>query len=158
MKNLKIKLLVMAGILSIAITSCKSNTEEKKDDLEEAKQDVSTAKENVEVAKNELSAARLDSVNQYSNYRKEINDRLIENDKQIAEIRAKIKMQSASVRAKMNKDLDALNKKNEEFKLQMKNQKDGLYSDWESFKQSYNTNMDNLGKSISEMAQNNMKK
>ena len=150
MKNSKIKLVAMAGIMSVAMLSCKSNTEEKKENLEEAKEEVAVAKE-------ELSAARLDSVNEYSKYRKEIDNRLIENDRQIAEIRAKVKMQKASIRAKMNKDLDVLMQKNEDFKIEMKNQKDGIYSDWESFKQSYNTNLDDLGKSISEMAQNNMK-
>ena len=150
MKNSKIKLVAMAGLMSFAMLSCKSNTEEKKENLEEAKEEVAVAKE-------ELSAARLDSVNEYSKYRKEIDNRLIENDRQIAEIRAKVKMQKASIRAKMNKDLDVLMQKNEDFKIEMKNQKDGIYSDWESFKQSYNSNLDDLGKSISEMAQNNMK-
>ena len=151
MKNSKIKLVAMAGMVSLAMLSCKSNTEEKKENLEEAKKEVV-------VAKDELSAARMDSINQYSNYRKEIDNRLAENDKQIAEIRAKVKMQKASIRAKMDKDLDILMQKNEDFKMQMKNQKDGIYSDWESFKNSYNTSLDDLGKSISEMAQNNMKK
>lgn len=151
MKNSKIKLVAMVGMVSLAMLSCKSNTEEKKENLEEAKKEVV-------VAKDELSAARMDSINQYSNYRKEIDNRLAENDKQIAEIRAKVKMQKASIRAKMDKDLDILMQKNEDFKMQMKNQKDGIYSDWESFKNSYNTSLDDLGKSISEMAQNNMKK
>ncbi len=158
MKSSKIKLVAMAGIMSLAMMSCKSNTEKKEDNLENAQEDVKAAKEDVAIAKDELSAARLDSINQYSNYRKEIDNRLAENDKQIAEIRAKVKMQKASIRSKMDKDLDVLMQKNEDFKVQMKKQKDGIYSDWESFKQSYNTSLDDLGKSISEMAQNNMKK
>ena len=151
MKNSKVMLVAFAVIMSFAIMSCKSNTEEKEENLEEAKEEVVVAKE-------ELTAARLDSINEYSKYRKEIDNRLAENDKQIAEIRANVKMQKASIRAKMDKDLDVLMQKNEDFKIEMKNQKDGIYSNWESFKQSYNTNLDALGKSISEMAQNNMKK
>ena len=158
MKNSKIKLVAIAAMMSLAIMSCKSNTEDKEDNLENAKENVNAAQEDVAIAKDELTAARLDSVNQYSNYRKEIDNRLAENDKQIAEIRVKVKMQKASIRAKMDKDLDVLMQKNEDFKMKMKNQKDGIYSEWESFKQSYNTSLDELGKSISEMAQNNMKK
>lgn len=158
MKNSRIKLIVLAGITSLSIMSCKSNTEEKKDNLEQATQDVTNAKEDAEIARDELSAARMDSINTYGKYRAEVDARLVENDRQIAEIRAKIKSQKAAIQTQMNKDLDVLMQKNEDFKIEMKKQKDGAYSNWESFKEGFNSNLDNLGKSISEMAENNRKK
>ena len=155
MKNSKIKLFALAAVASILFISCKSNTEQKQENLNEATEDVASAKEDVEDAKDELTAARADSVNTYKNYRSEVDARLVENDRQIAEIRAKIRTQKASMRAQMNRDLDVLMQKNEDFKIEMKKQKDGAYSNWESFKDGFNSNLDNLGKSISEFAENN---
>ena len=157
MKNLKIKLVALAAVTSLAFINCKSNTEEKQENLNEATEEVASAKEDVEDAKVALTAARADSINTYKNYRAEVDARLAENDRQIAEIRAKIKMQNAAVRLQMNKDLDVLMQKNEDFKIEMKKQKDGAYSNWESFKDGFNSNLDNLGKSISEFAENNRK-
>lgn len=158
MKNSRSKWVTLAVLVSVAVMGCKSDTEEKKENLEQATEDVTTAKEEVEVAKEELTAARMDSINTYVKYRAEVDARLAENDKQIAEIRANIKTQKAAIRTKMNQDLDVLMKKNEDFKIEMKKQKDGAYSSWERFKQDFNSNLDNLGKSISEMAENNRKK
>lgn len=158
MKNLKNTLIVFTGITALTIASCKSNTEEKKDNLQEATEQATTANEDLETAKEELSAARMDSINTYEKYRAEVNARLIENDRQIAEIRAKIKTQKAIIQTQMNKDLDVLMKKNEDFKIEIKKQKDGAYSAWEGFKDGFNSNLDNLGKSISELAKNNQKK
>ena len=150
-------MVALAAVASILFISCKSNTEQKQENLNEATDEVTSAKENVENAKDELTAARADSVNTYKNYRSEVDARLVENDRQIAEIRAKIKTQKISMRAQMNRDLDVLMQKNEDFKIEMKKQKDGAYSNWESFKDGFNSNLDNLGKSISEFAENNRK-
>jgi|GEM_PF-2047927 len=149
MKNSNTNLLILAFVSTLLIVSCTSNIEKKAENLKEAQKDVAVAEE-------ELSEARLDSVNQYANYRRETAIRLAKNEKQIEEIRAKAKIQKTAIRAKMDKDLDVLKQKNEDFKIEMKNQKDSIYADWESFKRSYNTRMDELGKSISKRAQDNM--
>ena len=146
----KIKLFLVVAIVSITFFSCKESTEAETENLKEAK-------EEVVVATKELSEARMDSINQYASYRTEMDKRLIENDKNIALIRLNIKKQKASIRTKLEKDLDILMSKNEEFRISIKNQKDGVYSKWETFKTDFNTNMDDLGKSISEMANNNKK-
>ena len=148
MKNSKLKLFLVSSMTAVTLLSCKSNTESETENLKEAQ-------ENVVVATKELSKARLDSVNEYKKYREEMDKRLIENDKSIALIRLDIKNQKASIRTKLEKDLDVLMSKNEEFRVEVKNQKDGIYSTWENFKSDLNNNMDDLGKSISEMANNN---
>ncbi|MBC7494827.1 MAG: hypothetical protein H7221_07445, partial [Flavobacterium sp.] len=51
MKNSKIKLLALAAVASIAFISCKSNTEQKQENLNEATEDVASAKQDVENAK-----------------------------------------------------------------------------------------------------------
>ncbi len=151
MKNSKIKLFALAGVASLALMSCKGNVEEKQENLDEAKEDVMEAKQ-------ELSAARMDSINEYAKYRKEVEMQLQENDKKIAEIGANIKMKSASVQTQMKQDLEVLKQKNEAFKLEMREKKEGMYSDWETFKSDLNTNLDEFGKSISKLADENKKK
>ena len=151
MKNHKLRVLAVAFVSLLAVMSCKSNTEEKEANLEKANEEVI-------IAQNELTAARMDSINEYAKYRAKMDAKLLENDKQIAEIRAKNKLQKAEIRAKLDKNLDALMQKNEEFKIEIRNQKDGIYSDWEGFKDSFNENLDDFGKSISNLAQENNKK
>ncbi len=151
MKILKIKIVALACCSALLLLSCKSNTENKEDNLE-------NAEEKVTVAREELSEARLDSINEYAKYRADMDAKLIENEKQIAEIRAKNKLQKQAIRSKIDKNLDALMQKNEEFKIEMKSQKDGAYNSWESFKDKFNSDMDDLGKSISKMAEDNKKK
>lgn len=150
MKNSKIKLFAVVGLATLTMMSCKSNTEEKNDNLNDAI-------EKVNVAEAELSEARLDSINEYTKYRTEMDAKLVENEKQIALVKAKIKLQKAEMRTKMEKDLNKLIQKNEAFKTEIKNHIDADYTNWENFKQDFNKNMDELGKSISEMAQDNMK-
>ena len=140
------KILLIAAVVSISLYSCKGSTEA--ENLKEAKEDVVDATQ-------ELSEARKDSIVQYASYRVEMDKRLIENDKNIALIRANIKKQKASIRMQLEKDLDVLMEKNEAFRTAIKNNQDGIYSKWETFKTDLNTNMDDLGKSISEMANKN---
>ena len=142
------KILLIAAVVSISLYSCKGSTEAETENLKEAKEDVVDATQ-------ELSEARKDSIVQYASYRVEIDKRLIENDKNIALIRANIKKQKASIRMQLEKDLDVLMEKNEAFRTAIKNNQDGIYSKWETFKTDLNTNMDDLGKSISEMANKN---
>ena len=49
-----------------------------------------------------------------------------------------------------------LKAKNNNLKAKLNDRKDNAQSSWESFKQNMNEEMDELGKSISEMAQKNM--
>lgn len=153
MKNFKIKFVLVAcfSTLLLSIISCESKTKEKEENLQEAQEEVVIAKE-------ELNEARLDSANQFLNYRKEINIRLKKNENKIAEIRAKTKLQTTAIRTKIDKEVVILSQKNENLKVEIKNQKDSLYSDWKSFKNRFNVKMDDLGKSISKTAQDNIKK
>lgn len=147
-KDSKFILFLAVLFISITILSCKKTTKAEIENLKEAKH-------NVVIATKELSKARLDSVNQYASYRTEMDNRLIENDKNIALIRLDIKNQKKSIKIDLEKNLDVLMAKNETFRVAIKTEKDGIYSKWETFKTDLNINMDDLGKSISEMANKN---
>ena len=51
-----------------------------------------------------------------------------------------------------------MEKKNATLKEKLRNRKEDANDDWDAFKTNVNQEMDELGKSISEMAQENMEK
>ena len=55
------------------------------------------------------------------------------------------------------KQLENLQLKNTELKLKIENYKQGASQKWELFKVDFNNDLDQLGKSISKMANNNLK-
>ncbi len=145
--NSKIEFFFMASMISIIILSCKNTTQLETENLKGLKYNG--------VATKEFSKARMDSTNQYTIYRAEMDNRLIENDKNIALIRLEIKNRKVSIKTvQLEKTLDDLIAKNETFRVAIKNEKDGVYSKWEIFKTGLNLNMDILGNSISKMADN----
>jgi vacuolar-type H+-ATPase subunit I/STV1 len=151
MKTPIIKSLLLATIVSIAQVSCNNSPKEKEADLNAAKGDVVEAKA-------DLVESRLDSIKDFSKYKESIEKKLVENDRVIAELKSKNNSKDKSTQQLYVKQLDKLELKNSELKSKIENYRQGPEQKWELFKVDFNKDIDDLGKSISNMAERNMKK
>jgi hypothetical protein len=142
--------ILLATIVSVSITSCNKSPKAKEADLNDSKQDVENAKE-------ELDEATIDSVYAFNKYKSSIQIKLVENEKVITDLKAKIKDEDRKTQTLYYKQLENLQIKNAELKLKIENYKQGPTQKWELFKVDFNNQLDDLGKSISNTAKNNMK-
>jgi hypothetical protein len=150
MKTRIILNLLLATLVSISISSCNKSPKAKEAELNEAKQEV----ENAEV---DLDEAKTDSVYAFNKYKSSIQIKLVENEKVITDLKAKIKDKDRKTQTLYYRQLENLQIKNTELKLKIENYKQGPTQKWELFKVDFNNELDDLGKSISNTAKNNMK-
>ena len=150
MKTRIILNLLLATLFSISISSCNKSPKAKEAELNEAKQEV----ENAEV---DLDEAKTDSVYAFNKYKSSIQIKLVENEKVITDLKAKIEDKDRKTQTLYYRQLENLQIKNTELKLKIENYKQGPTQKWELFKVDFNNELDDLGKSISNTAKNNMK-
>lgn len=151
MKNFNTKALLFASIAGILFASCNNSPKEKKEDLNDLNEEVVDAKE-------DLVTATLDSITEFNKYKKSIEKKLQENERVIADLKENDNSKTKSEEELYFKKLDKLELKNAELKSKIDNYKEGPEQKWELFKVDFNKDMDDLGKSISNMAERNMKK
>lgn len=142
--------LLLAVLVSISISSCNKSPKAKEAELNEAKQEV----ENAEV---DLDEAKTDSVYAFNKYKSSIQIKLVENEKVITDLKAKIEDKDRKTQTLYYRQLENLQIKNTELKLKIENYKQGPTQKWELFKVDFNNELDDLGKSISNTVKNNMK-
>lgn len=150
MKTRIILNLLLAVLVSNSISSCNKSPKAKEAELNEAKQEV----ENAEV---DLDEAKTDSVYAFNKYKSSIQIKLVENEKVITDLKAKIEDKDRKTQTLYYRQLENLQIKNTELKLKIENYKQGPTQKWELFKVDFNNELDDLGKSISNTAKNNMK-
>jgi uncharacterized protein YeaO (DUF488 family) len=146
MKTTILKMILLASISTAGMTSCTSP--EKK---------VEDATIKVVEAKQELEQARADSA-EYAKYKENAEAQLRENDQKIADLKEQMKKEKKEIRMEYYKQLAELDAKNAKLKIRMQEYKDGVKNEWASFKQQFNEEMNEVGKSISAVAQKNMNK
>lgn len=150
MKTRIILNLFLATLVSISISSCNKSPKSKQVDLNEAKQEV-------EIAKEDLDKATTDSVNAFNKYKSSIQIKLVENERIITNLKDKIKDKDRKTQTLYYKQLENLQIRNTELKLKIENYRQGPTQKWELFKVDFNNDLDDLGKTISTTANNNMK-
>jgi predicted nucleic acid-binding Zn-ribbon protein len=141
---------VLTSLAAISFTSCNFSIDQKAETLEKAKADV-------EVATRELEMAREDSAD-YANYKIVSEIKLRENELLIADMKDKMKSGKRESVTKYEKQLDSLDWQNSRLRTNMRMYRAEGRAKWELFKRDFNMEMDALGKSISRMAEKNMKK
>jgi predicted RecB family endonuclease len=151
MKVTIFKTALLASVVGFAVVSCNNSPKEKEEDL-------NTAKTEVIDAKADLAQAKYDSIKDYITYKESITKKLVENEKVIAELKSKINSSDKATNDLYWQQLDKLEKRNAELKHKIEDYKQGPQQKWELFKVEFNKNIDDLGKSISNMAERNMKK
>jgi septal ring factor EnvC (AmiA/AmiB activator) len=124
--------IILAGTIC---TSCNSTPTEK---VINAQKDVNEANKDLEVA----NAAYLADI---ENYRKETSDKIMSNDKAIADFKVRIADEKQNAKDNYLKRVAELEQKNTDMKKKMDDYKADNKEKWQTFKAEFNHDMDELG-------------
>lgn len=148
MKTTTLKATFMACVIMLGMTNCTNTPKQKAENVE-------NAQENLDEAERNLQQAVIDSTNEYARYKAESQAKLEANELKIAELKATLQTDKAEMRLKYEKELIAIEKKNQDLKISIADYKENDKSKWEKFKESFNRDLDSLGKSISRISNKN---
>ena len=123
------------------------------DKVENARDQVKAAQGNLLEANNELYQARIDSISQF---KKESEEKISNNEKYIAEFKAKIANEKEADKAKYEKTLAWLEQQNNNMKKKLADYNDEGQEKWTSFRNEFNHDMDEFGKSFKDLTKNNV--
>lgn len=133
------------------MTSCNNSPTAKEEDVKEATQDLIDAEA-------DLDQAEYDSISDFNTFKESIQLKLVENQKVIDDLKLKITSKGKVERDIDEVEINKLEKRNTDLRLKIENYEQGPSQKWELFKVDFNNELDDLGKSISEMADRNKKK
>lgn len=136
-------LVVTLIAIGIYFISCKSSPERIDNEIAESRQD---------------SDSRVDYNEDINNFKKDINDRIDANEKRIKELRENLREEKKEVRKEYEEKIENLEQKNTALKKRINEyREDGIGDRWESFKQEFNHDMDELGNAIDNLVIDNKK-
>jgi chromosome segregation ATPase len=127
--------IVTSGVL---ITSCSSPAEKLED-----------SGENLEEAKENLDRAEQEHEEQYEILKSESNEEITSNEKLIADLKEFSKSKKNEAKITYDATILTLEMKNEEMKQKIDTYNYNNAGAWESFKEEFNKDMDELGQSLS---------
>lgn len=151
MKTYILKTILTTSIIGLFMTSCNNSPTAKEEDVKEATQDLIDAEA-------DLDQAEYDSISDFNTFKESIQLKLVENQKVIDDLKLKITSKGKVERDIDEVEINKLEKRNTDLRLKIENYKQGPEQKWELFKVDFNNELDDLGKSISEMADRNKKK
>jgi len=140
------KIIYTTAMLSLffgGLTSCKSNAE-KQADLNETQMET----------KVDSADARVDRA-KWEAFKQDVNATISKNEQRIAELNANIKKEGNRLDAKYQKNVDELQKKNEDLKVKIRIYETDKKQDWESFKREFDSDMSDLGNALKNFTINN---
>lgn len=155
--NKKIKQTIYAIALAsfatvvVLFTACDSNNN--KYGSERAKD----AAEDLRDAKKDLDEAQREYTIKYNEFKKEMDNKITENDKAIAALKADVKERNAEAKANRNATVNDLERKNQSLKDRINDYKADRNANWEEFKREFNHDTDRLGAALNDITQNNVK-
>jgi uncharacterized protein HemX len=120
-------------------------------------QDKKAAKARKEVAeaKKDLREAKLDSAADYQRFNTEAQALIMDNDKKIAELKAKKASDNKEIKEKYDKQVMALEQKNNDLKNKVKGSSNTKTDKWASFKREFAHDMNEFGKAFKDIGVNN---
>lgn len=133
------------------MTSCNNSPTAKEEDVKEATQDLIDAEA-------DLDQAEYDSISDFNTFKESIQLKLVENQNVIDDLKLKITSKGKVERDIDEVEINKLEKRNTDLRLKIENYEQGPAQKWALFKVDFNNELDDLGKSISEMADRNKKK
>jgi predicted RNase H-like nuclease (RuvC/YqgF family) len=140
MKKNTIVAFVFIFIAGIAIVGCDTPGQK----VENAQNDVAEANRNLEKA-NEEYLADIES------YRKETADKITDNEKSIAEFKARVEDQKRDAKQDYQDKITALEQKNSDMKKKLEDYKAEGKDKWETFKTDFSKSMVDLGNSFKDL-------
>lgn len=151
MKTNILKVAIIAGITSFGLMACNETPKDKELKVEEAQ-------ENLEEAQQTYEQTTSDSINEHAAFVKETEMNLQANDEKIAALKMKMTSEKKDMKIKYEKKIKEIEDRNNKIKNNLKEHDQDNQSNWSQFKDNVNKEMDEIGKSISEMAQKNLEK
>jgi PBP1b-binding outer membrane lipoprotein LpoB len=145
MRNAIISIVSMALFSVFIFAGCDSSAEK----VADARENVKDAKDNVADAEYELLKAKQDSTAEFLIFKRESEDKITKLDNKIAELKLKISKEQGNAQNESLKLLKAFEEKTELLKKELNDYKKDKNEDWKVFRNNFNENMDELGKSLS---------
>lgn len=148
-------MLTIPALLSASLffTSCSTSA----DKVEDAKEDVTGAKSDLQDAREDLQDANQEYLADVESYRRETAAKIEANNQSLIAFNTQIKNESMEARADYRRQLDELERKNDNMRSRMDDYKVNGQSNWESFKKEYNRDMDALGVAFKNLTVDNVK-
>lgn len=153
---MKKSILFLGGTLFLilaAFSGCQSSTSK----LEKAKDKVQEAKMDLADSQTELYLIRLDTISKYEQFKIEAEKIIIAQEKSISEIKARIATENKEINADYDKTLVLSEKKNSELKTKLADFKDDGQDKWIDFKNEFNHDINELGKTLKDLTVENVK-
>lgn len=143
MKN-TLKVLTLSALFSMAFLTACSNSSEK---LDEAREDVTEANEKLEEAEDAY-------LNDIEGYKRETAAKIEANDQMIADFQVLSAKEKRANSAEYQKKVAELKAENEAMKTKMDNYTAQGNDEWREFKEEFNNDMVELGRSLNEFSNN----
>ena len=155
--NKKIKqsiyVIALASFATVAVffTSCDNNNNKYSSErAEDAAEDLRDAKKDLDEAQREYTI-------KYNDFKREMDNKITENDKAIAALKADVRERNAEAKVNWNTAVNDLERKNQSLKDRINDYKADGNANWDEFKREFNHDMDRLGEALKDMTQNNVK-
>jgi PhoPQ-activated pathogenicity-related protein len=122
-----------------------------------AQQNKKAAKARKEVAdaKKDLREAKIDSAADYQRFNTEAQVQIMDNDKKIAELRAQKASDNKEIKEKYDKQVLALEQKNNNLKTKIKGSSTTKTDRWTAFKREFTHDINEFGKAFKDIGVNN---
>ena len=152
MKKMIFTLAITTFMVGTVLVGCKDSSKKE----EAAKENVEEARDNLDDAKEELSEARVAATEaEWKAFKESTNATIAQNEIRITELKAKMKKTGKTIDEEYAKKIKELEEKNKEIKLKVESYKNDAKSDWKSFKEEYNRDMDELGQALKNLTVDN---
>lgn len=138
--------------LGAILTGCQSSAQKEKaaqDKVQEAKQDLNAVQHDISTEARKVATAE-----EWKEFKIKTEEMISNNEKSIAELKAKIKRTGKTLDAMRENKIDKLEQLNRDLKARLEAyEKD--QSDWESFKDEFNHDMEAFGKALKDLTVDN---
>ena len=148
MKKSMLNIAIAALFLPALFFACGKVEDSARDKANEAKEEVREAQQDVEAARD---------IEERKAYKANILERIARNEERIAQLREKKKSSGKGMDEMYQMRIETLEKRNAELKEKINNYEGSDKAKWEEFKREFNHDMDELGKSIKELGEDNVK-
>jgi chromosome segregation ATPase len=139
----------MAGTLFIGCDTDKQKADSAEENVEDARQDLKNAQQDAYTAAQKVATAE-----EWNAFKADTEVKITRHEKRIAELRVKLNKPGTNMDKSLANRIDALEQKNKDLRIRITTH-DSTQSDWDSFKREFNHDMDELGKALSDFAENN---
>jgi F0F1-type ATP synthase membrane subunit b/b' len=141
MKHGILVFVVMGFIAGTLLKGCQKPAESK----------VENAKENVGTAKDELKDAQAEYQAEWQKFKTESQQAIESNEKQIDGFKVKMEKAGSKARAKYDRNIATLERKNRDLKKKLEEYKDEGHEKWNTFKTDFNREMDEIAATMKDL-------